>query len=232
MTTQNQATSSAKRHAKRVHTTPVITNFKLQAEYQRWLNDFDFPNAQAVTLTLNLGVTVNGYHIAGDRDKYAKNLRFFLNRLNWEIFGSGMAHKGWRFSVASFFEKSADGRPHYHLIISKPDHVSDAYFTWLINHIWSRTTWGRRINHVVRVRDTGWIGYITKFKTKKKFGDALEESCTYQCDDPPVVPFRIRFRKKTEFYAELFKRSEQELRRYRLGNLLGCTEAELDDMGY
>lgn len=68
------------------------------------------------------------------------------------------------------------------------------------------------MNHIERVRDTGWVGYITKFKTKREFDAALEASCTYQCDDPPVVPFRIRFRMKVEFYADLFKMSPEETR--------------------
>lgn len=204
----NSSKDLAKRGAKRCKSLPPsLRKQRLQKATRAWLiEEFEWKNARAVTLTLKKGIEVNGNIVMGDRYQYGQNLRHFLNLLNKTIFG-GMAHAGWQFSVASFFERSSNGLPHFHLIISKPAHLPDAYFNWLINRLWGSTTWGRRINHVVPVTDSGWIDYITKFKTKEAFDEALELRGTYRCEVSRKVPFRISMKRCIEYIVERCRES-------------------------
>jgi hypothetical protein len=193
---------------------PTLRNSKLQEATRSWLNDdFTWQQPFATTLTLKKGTELNGWIVSGDRIAYSQNLRHFLNVLNRSIFG-GMAHAGWQFSVATFFERSHDGLPHFHLVISKPPHLPHGYFAWLINHLWAATTWGRRINEAVPMVSPGWINYITKFKTKEDYDQALELRGTHRCEDHPKVPFKLSMRRHPGFLTDHCRRSAAAARKF------------------
>lgn len=193
---------------------PTLRNIKLQEATRSWLNyDFTWQQPYATTLTLKRGTKLNGWIVIGDRIAYSQNLRHFLNVLNRSIFG-GMAHAGWQFSVATFFERSRDGLPHFHLVISKPPHLPHDYFAWLINHLWAATTWGRRINDAVPMVSSGWIKYITKFKTKAEYDQALELRGTHRCENYQKVPFKLSMKRHPGFLSDYCRRSSAAARKF------------------
>ena len=193
---------------------PALRTSKLQEATRRWLiDDFRWQQPYAITLTLKRGTELKGVRVTGDRIRYSQNVRHFLNVLNSAIFG-GMARSGWQFSVATFFEQSSEGLPHFHMVLCKPKHLPENYFAWLITHIWATTTWGRRVNRAVPMIDEGWINYITKFKTKAEYDLALELSGVHRCEHLREVPFKLSMKRHTGFLVDYGARVRSETRKF------------------
>ena len=52
---------------------------------------------------------------------------------------------------------------HYHFALKKPDDMSNAEFTFLVQNCWARTNTGGLYQNVIKpIDDDNWVNYITK----------------------------------------------------------------------
>jgi hypothetical protein len=163
----------------------------LQKETRTFFNNLSWTDPVAVTLTLKKARFQNGVWIKADEIVYSQNLRHFLNVLNKKLYG-GRSRKGWHLSVASVLEAGASDKPHFHLLLDKPPHLSCEVFACLIQEIWSKTHWGHKIVDVSPEGGERWINYITKFRTKRDFGDAINWQNTHNSQRVDGVSFHSK----------------------------------------
>jgi len=151
----------------------IRDNYKEMCAIDDWINPV------AVTLTLKYCYYFSGKRIWRNPSDYEKTLKHFLKVLNGKVYGRGWKKYGCRLSAIFFFEERTDiarrVRPHFHGCIDRPPTISEEQFQVLIETIWSNLDFGY---HQVRV-DTcnnrnGWLSYISKFRTKVAFADALD----------------------------------------------------------
>lgn len=84
----------------------------------------------------------------GSKNKYSKNIKYFLNKLSDEIWGNNWNRRNGGFEfVVGFFESKmeyymdrrrnkSNHNPHYHLVIKKPKTISEIKFRSLIIKLW------------------------------------------------------------------------------------------------
>jgi hypothetical protein len=127
-----------------------------------------------VTLTLKQCYCVNGVVVRLTPLEASQNLTHFLNVINRKSFGKVGVRKGKR--VRCFPALEGDGKSvrfHYHLCLDKPEALTIEQFTALIHKTWLKTNFGYyQID--VRPCDDGWISYMTKYRSKSEFADAID----------------------------------------------------------
>ena len=133
----------------------------------------DFQHPYAVTLTLKQGIRQNGYWTKLDNMKASRNLRYFLNFLKKQVFRRSDIRKGRKLYCVPFLETDGSGRLHYHLILDRPSHLSDAHFVAQITASWRKTDFG--FNQIdAKPSDSGWISYLLKERTKPVYLDSID----------------------------------------------------------
>jgi len=161
-----------------------------------FVQEFNWTNPVAVTLTMKSAIFKDGILIHGSAADYSSNLDHFLNKLNKQLFG-GLARKGWLLSVFAVLERGALGRDHYHLTLDKPTHLTAEQFARLIKAIWRKTTWGQDRVDVSPDGNERWINYMTKLRSKRDYADSIDWLNTYSATTPLSaikIPFRLRMR--------------------------------------
>ena len=132
----------------------------------------------AITLTLRQSVTVpNGFSSTKlwlNQTSATQNFRHFLNKLNRCIYGKAAIRHGKGVGCIPVLEGGGDKRLHYHAIIDcpRPDLVTN--FPMLIADHWRSTQWGYWQIDCQANSDDGWLTYITKFRDKPNFADAID----------------------------------------------------------
>lgn len=122
----------------------------------------------AVTLTLK---TYN-WPVHLDAIAASENLRHFLNRLNRTVLGQRQSRRS-RLKTFSVLEYGR--RPHFHLCIECPQALSCNEFRFEVSRSWCATRWARREIDVQPCHQIdGWLGYMTKFKTKACYPEAID----------------------------------------------------------
>ena len=102
----------------------------------------------------------------------SENLKHFLNLVNRAVYGKSGVRKKYRVNCLPALE-DYNVRPHYHLCLDKPERMTMEQFTLIIHQSWSKTYFGfKEID--VKICDGGWIGYMTKYKTKENFADSID----------------------------------------------------------
>jgi hypothetical protein len=103
-----------------------------------------------------------------------QNFRHFLNKLNRSVFGKSAMRFGKGVGCFPVLEGGGDKRLHYHAIIDcpRPELVTD--FSLLIADHWRSTQWGYWQVDCQANPDDGWLTYITKFRDKPSFADAID----------------------------------------------------------
>jgi hypothetical protein len=109
-----------------------------------------------------------------DANKASQNLHHFLNVLNGRVLGKAHTRFGDRLRVIPVIEGGGGKRLHYHVVIDCPrDDLRDS-FPSVIDDIWQRTDWGYAQTDIQAGADAGWINYISKFRDKPTFADAID----------------------------------------------------------
>ena len=131
-------------------------------------------NPQAVTLTLRLARLVGPSWAPLTRLDAQQNLRHFLNVLHKKLGSRGLPKQA-QLHCVPIFEGHDTVRPHLHLMLDRPNCIDAAEYAALIRHEWARTFWGHREVSVEPCHDdSGWLGYISKLRTKKEYADAID----------------------------------------------------------
>jgi hypothetical protein len=72
-------------------------------------------------------------------------------------------------------EGTDEVRPHFHLMIDKPDCVTNEQFHALISHEWALTRWGHARVDIKSAHNTkGWLGYIFKLRSKADYAASID----------------------------------------------------------
>jgi len=122
---------------------------------EQYVDLFDF----AATLTFRTRV--------GDRITAQSVGRRFTNRYNSAVgFNNFRKRKDPRKRAVMIAMLEGDGKSehlHYHFALKKPDDMSNAEFTFLVQNCWVKTnTRGSRHNTITPIDDENWVNYITK----------------------------------------------------------------------
>ena len=130
---------------------------------RNWLDRGDWSDWFAVTLTMRQTiVSDSGEKVFIDADQAGRNLRHFLNKLNVKTYGNAFKRYNKRLEVIPTYEYADGKHLHYHLVIKKPQRLTDRRFDSLIRTNWISTDWGLWSIDIKRVSDSGWLEYVTK----------------------------------------------------------------------
>ncbi|WP_445948325.1 rolling circle replication-associated protein [Sphingorhabdus sp.] len=153
-------------------------NSALQHSLRQWFRLADWQHPFAVTLTLRQSVTVNDGHLATQvwltETVASQNLRHFLNKLNRSIYGKASARFGRGVSCIPVLEGGGLKRLHYHAVIDCPRPEIAQEFPLLIAEHWRSTQWGYWQIDCQPHPDQNWINYITKYRDKPEYSDAID----------------------------------------------------------
>lgn len=153
-------------------------NSALQHSLRQWFSLADWQHPFAVTLTLRQSVKVNDGYIATDvwltNTLASQNLRHFLNRLNRSIYGKASSRFGKGVSCIPVLEGGGSKRLHYHAVIDCPRTNIVLEFPQLVAEHWHSTQWGYWQIDCQPKPDQNWINYITKFRDKPDYSDAID----------------------------------------------------------
>ena len=153
-------------------------NGALQSSLRNWVSLDDWHAPFAVTLTFRQCMSVP---IGTSSTKHwltetsaVQNFRHFLNKLNRCVYGKAAIRHGKGVGCIPVLEGGGTKRLHYHAVIDcpRPDLVND--FPLLIADRWRSTQWGYWQVDCQSNPDDGWINYITKFRDKPSFADAID----------------------------------------------------------
>lgn len=154
---------------------PLTNNFNsIRTQVESFYNQNKVRNPYSLTLTMKQkieGETIFGGRFVDPLDgiKSQTNLRYFRNRLNKKIFGNSYYRFKKQLQMFSILERDTNHRFHYHLIIEKPDHLTDDEFKFLIWDSWNKTTFGYHQIHLVGLQlydENYWFRYLIKKRTK------------------------------------------------------------------
>lgn len=131
----------------------------------------NFPVSNPLAVTLDSRPWVDGRSL--DRISLERDITHFLNRLNYRLFRKKYSRYGKKLGVLALIEGDKRTHLHIHLNLECPPHLSVEFMDKLIRECWGKTIFGYSPRYtkgvvVVKVYDLdGWIGYITKKKTKE-----------------------------------------------------------------
>lgn len=155
-----------------------LGNATLRESLRSWISLDDWHAPFAVTLTLRQRVIVQSGTMATrvwlTEAIAVQNLRHFLNKLNRTMFGKASMRFCKGVGCIPVLEGGGDKRLHYHALIDCPRPELVADFPLLIAEHWRSTQWGYWQVDCQSDPDEGWINYITKFRDKPNFADAID----------------------------------------------------------
>lgn len=136
----------------------------LQQSFIHWVKGIKFFNPFAVTIGMKKS---NSY-------QYSRCLKHLLNRINKRCFGNSYKRFGNGFNVISVREGD-DNYPHYHLIIDNKSHINQTQLHNIIKDEWKKCDLGLGdYVDVKKMDDKGWIGYISKHRSKPIYDEAID----------------------------------------------------------
>ncbi len=140
------------------------------------LKKFKLPHS--VTLTLKQSFVSHRKHLTIhhriDRDKAVRNFRHFTNLLNRRVYGHSFKRHGKRVQVIPVLEGGGLTRLHYHCVIDcpRPELVDD--FPTIVRECWMSTDFGYDQIDIQPGSNTGWVNYMTKYRTKTEFDQSID----------------------------------------------------------
>lgn len=123
-------------------------------------------------IALPLGVS--GTLVALTRENAGQNYRHFLNVLSASVFGQAAKRFGRRLNSISTIEGGEGTRLHIHAAIDCPRKDLIERFPARISEAWRKTQWGHHQIDIQPGADSGWINYISKFRDKPVYADAID----------------------------------------------------------
>lgn len=147
---------------------PSARKIEFQEAVLGYCKGIKWRNPYAVTLTLK----VYNWPARLDAIAASENLHHFLNRFNRRMLGQ---HESGRRRLRTFSVLEAGQRPHFHLCIECPSTVAWREFETEVSASWCATRWARREIDVRPCHNiNGWLGYMTKTKTKACYPEAID----------------------------------------------------------
>lgn len=151
---------------------------QVQLILRNWISQQNFVQPFAVTLTLRQCVTVPigtpSARMWINETLASQNLRHFLNKLNRSIFGKAAIRFNKSVACIPILEGGTHKRLHYHLLLDCPRADLVESFPGLIADHWRSSMWGYHQLDCQRDPDAGWVNYMTKFRDKTDFADAID----------------------------------------------------------
>jgi hypothetical protein len=154
--------------------------FKDLSATMEWIRSIDTSDWNAP-----YAVTLNFWE--DTQKKYAiKDITHFLNRLDSSVFKGAYKKHGKRLRRIGVFEiggMNGVDRPHYHMILESPKHLSKIQFEETVESLWKSSRYGKTykflstgqrvpIFKMKKMHSNGWTEYIGKLKTKESADDA------------------------------------------------------------
>jgi len=153
-------------------------NGALQSSLRNWVSLDDWYAPFAVTLTFRQCMVVPNGTLSSrhwlTEISAVQNFRHFLNKLNRCVYGKAAIRHGKGVGCIPVLEGGDTKRLHYHAVIDCPRHDLVTDFPLLIADQWRSTQWGYWQVDCQSNPDDGWINYITKFRDKPSFADAID----------------------------------------------------------
>ena len=168
-----------------MNTLQYVTNLHIQQSLRGFLDISHWEKAMAVTLTMKQALGGRHYVPINEED-CTQNLRHALNLLNRKLFGNNFRRKNRRIEVIPTLELDSSGRYHYHLALNVPAHFPFLRCFFELRSIWQKTRWGHKIADFDRMRDPGWVDYITKIDSLYGYSDKIDWANLHLCN-PSVV---------------------------------------------
>lgn len=137
-----------------------------QREYTKWVLSKHWNSPISITLMHRCG------SIGTTTTACSANLKHFLNVVNKTIFGNKV-RRGFKVQAVPTLEEF-DGKPHYHLMMDCPEHITKEALFALINQEWPRTNLGHPDIRINENASEGWVKYIFKQRTKPEFDTAID----------------------------------------------------------
>jgi hypothetical protein len=129
----------------------------------------------AVTLTLKTRTLVGDIWQSLTQLEAQQNLTHWLNVVRKKLVRLGFSKHAALQRVPIFEGRQHQHRPHYHLMLDKPDCIETPEYETLIQHEWQRTRWGHQRVTVDACHDEdGWLNYITKLRTKEQYAASID----------------------------------------------------------
>lgn len=151
----------------------------LQDEVRRFASQFPLQTSVAVTLTLKscmIGFSQKGtlQTVPLTEEAASKNFRHFMNLLNSRVFSKGARRGGRRLKALPVIEGGRDSRLHIHALIETPPAELGLPFPLAIEQAWHKTDWGNRRIDIAEKPDSGWLTYMTKFRSKQDYASSID----------------------------------------------------------
>lgn len=161
-----------------------VQRIEYREAFRSFVDLSKFVNPHSVTLTLKQSVVVrygqSSIHSRITPDRAVRNFRHFMNRLNKRVYGHSYSRHGKRVQVIPVLEGGEHTRLHYHCVIDCPRaELSDSYSN-LIGECWLQTDYGYDQIDVQPRSDSGWVNYISKFRTKSEFDQSIDWTNLHQ----------------------------------------------------
>lgn len=156
-----------------------IPILRLQDEIRKFVSTDDWNHCFAATLTLRQARYVttdcgSQVRIPLTTERASQNFRHFANLLSGRVYGASSKRFGKRVRTFPVLEGGRDQRLHYHALIECPHDELAKIYPQLIEQCWQRTAWGYEQVHVVADPDSGWVGYMTKLRSKPDFASSID----------------------------------------------------------
>ncbi len=144
-----------------------------QAAYKDWLLAVRLDRPVAVTLTLKQGIQrADGTWTRLTQSIAAEAVSYFFNELERRCFPKKKGKRAGCIYRIAVWEGGENQRLHYHLQLSRPEHVTFADFESKIEAAWKKADWA--YNQVdIKASNKGWLNYMLKTRTKSNYNDAL-----------------------------------------------------------
>jgi glutaredoxin-related protein len=136
-------------------------DLQLKSAIQEYFKKADVSNTLAVTLTMKQKVDSEWLDLYNSK----KNFKHFMNRMNERVYGNAFKRFQKRIGVIPIIEFSQNSRLHYHLIMERPERISDVLYPFMIDSCWGMTKFGHHQVDIQKTYSSEWIDYITKFKS-------------------------------------------------------------------
>lgn len=133
------------------------------------------PNKSYHAVTLTFGK--KRYEQQYSREACEKTLRHFLNVLNKRLFKNGYKSPTKfkrRLEVLAVMEGDDVYHRHYHLLLERPEDLSDFRFFWITKECWAKTHLGGSQIKIHYDADKGWLNYMLKARSKEKYDDSID----------------------------------------------------------
>jgi hypothetical protein len=157
--------------------TPAIS--EMRTSWQTWVEDEVSRWASIAFITLKFkmnAMTDHGHVLKLDEPTAKAEVKKFGSSLDKAVYGKNRVRRfNTRVRRIPFLEYGSDLGWHCHIMIERPEGISDARFVHIVRQAWSRSQWSSG-RPDIRDGDANLPAYLVKFRSKQEFeawGDTI-----------------------------------------------------------